>query len=219
MRVTNTIKGALGGVFESIEEERHIILDGNSLDPLDVGATDKYIIPAGTPVCPVVGTAKYLPIRRTHAAAAVSNDTTLTVDNAKPFADGVGKGILFFASIAATAELRTISAVDTTTNVITLSAAATVVDDDFVEMALNGVHGNTENATPTQIPDAVILAETVEVYHQGSTFDTPAVGVIKGVISRGKVNSGTGAGAATFDVALKTQLPGISFLPINPGTA
>lgn len=218
MRVENSIKGAVGGVFESILEERPIVVDGNSLDPLDRGATDKYIIPAGTPMCPIAATAKYKPIRRTRAAATVNNATTLTVDCADPFV--VGDGILFYTSLAATAELRTISAIDYDHNVLTLDAKATVVDNDYVEVALNGAHGNSETAAATQIPDAVILKETIEVYRDGETFDVPAVGVIKGAISRHNVNGpGVGASGATFDLILKDQLPDISFLPVNPGTA
>lgn len=214
MRASKTIKGDLGGIFEQIDEPRNIMIDGASLDPLDVGATDKYIIPAGTPLCPVVASGKYKPIRRTKATAAVSNDTALTVANAKPFA--VGDAIYFYASLAATATLATVAAVDTSTNVITLSANHTVADAEYVEVKENGAHSAATTANPTQIPDAVILAETVEVYREGATFDVPAVGVIRGVITRANVN---GPGTAAFDQLLKSQLPNISFLPVNAGTA
>jgi len=220
-RNSKAVKSSIGGVFESVEEYRNIIVSGSSFDPLDVTATGRFVIPAGTPMAPIVSTGKYMPIRRSRATSAVSNDTTVTVDCVKPFLGQEGAGVLFYASNAATATLRTISTVTQATNVIVLTAAATVVDDDYFEVALNGAHGNVETATPTQIPDAVILAEAIEVvFADGTTFDVPAVGVIKGAIARENVNGpGVGALGATFDVILKNQLPNISFLPVSAGTA
>lgn len=216
--VWDTVKASTGGVFESILEERNIIVDGGALDPLDDGALSRYVIPAGTPMCPVVATGKYWPIRRTTVEATVANGTDITVADATPFVGDVGKGVLFFASVSATADLRTIAAVDTDNNVITVTEACTIADGEYLEAALNGVHGNTESSSVTQIPDAVILKEPIEVLagDDQTTVDTPAVGVYRGAIRRTYIN---GPGTSTFDQLLKTQLPNISFLPESAGTA
>ena len=221
-RVSKTSKTDEAGVFETVLDRRNIIISGAAFDPIDVGATSKYIIPAGTPLCPVPATKKYLPIRRTRAAAAVNNDTTVTVDCAKPFQGCEGLGVRFYASLAATSTLRTISTVNTTTNVIVLTAASTIVDDDYLEACLNGAHGDADAASSTQIPDAVILEHAVEVLAAdgATTYDTPAVGVFRGSIRRDRVNGpGVGASGATFDTILKNQLPNIDFLPTSAGTA
>lgn len=219
--VKTTIKATESGVFEEILSERNIIVDGSSYDPLDDGTTKKYIIPAGTPMCPVVATKRYMPIRRTLVNGAVSNDTTVTVDDATPFQGCEGLGIRFYTStsgLAATSTLRTISTVNTTTNVLVLTAAATIVDNDTIEAALNGAHGNADAANSTQIPDAVILKHDVCVLadDNSTTFHAAAVGVFRGAIRRAKVN---GPGTVLFDQLLKNQLPNIDFLPTSAGTA
>lgn len=221
-RVSKTSKTDEAGVFEAVLDRRNIIISGTALDPLDTGAVSKYTIPAGTPLAPVPATKKYLPIRRTLAAAAVNNDTTVTVDCAKPFQGCEGLGIRFYSALSATSTLRTISSVNTSTNVIVLTAAATIVDDDYIEACLNGAHGNSDSASATQIPDAVILEHAVEVLAAdgATTYDTPAVGVFRGSIRRDRVNGpGIGSGGTTFDQLLKNQLPNIDFLPTSAGTA
>ncbi len=215
--VWDTAKCATSGVFETILEERNIIVDGGALDPIDDGAHSRYVIPAGTPLCPIAATGKYWPIRRTTVSAAVNNDTTITVADASPFKGDVGKGILFYTAVSATATLLTISSVDTSSNVIVVTAACTVASGAYVEAALNGAHGNVQTASPTQIPDAVILKEPIQVLADDgeTTVDTPAVGVYRGAIRRSFIN---GPGTSGFDTLLKTQLPNISFLPVSPGT-
>lgn len=216
-RNERTIIGTEARVFESVLEERNIIIDGASLAPLDVDNPDKYIILAGTPLCPIPSSGKYRPIRRTLVNGTVENDTTVTVDNAKPFA--AGDGIRFFASLAATSTLRTISSVNTTTNVIVLTAAATINDNEYFEVSHNGGHGAADAASSTQIPDAALLLHDVQVaFADGSTFDAPAVGVTRGSIRRDKVLA-VGPGTTTFDTILKSQLPNIDFLPTSAGTA
>ena len=215
-RNEKTIIGTFNGIFEDIQRERNIIVDGASLYPLDTDSPDKYIILAGTPLCPIVSTGRYKPISRTWAAAAVNNDTALTVDDATPFVGHDGEGIRYYTALTATSALVTISSVSEADNVITLTAAATVADNAVVELALNGAHGNADAANSTQIPDAVILKHDVQVaFDDSATFHVPATGVIMGTIRRDRVKWTT----ATFDQRLKDQLPNISFLPTAAGTA
>jgi hypothetical protein len=218
-RVSKSIKTKEYGVFESILEERPIVVDGSALDPQDNGTLSRYIIPAGTPMCPVASSGKYLPVRRTQVNGAANNETTITVTDIKPFVGGEGLGVYFFASCAATATLRTISSVTVATKLIALTAASTIADNEYIELALNGTHANSGSAAQAQLLDQVILKETVEVIaaDASTTFDAVAVGVFRGAIKRTNVNAGQID--AGFDLLLKVSHPNISFLPVTPGTA
>ena len=207
---TTTQKGSVAGKFKSVLLTRDIIVDGDSFDPLDNATPGTYTIPAGTAMAPVSG--KYLPVRRTLCTAVAENSKTLAVANVKPFR--VGDVVMLYTSIAATADGRTIAAVTAPTTVV-LTAVATVAANDRLEVAATGAHGNTTAVTPTQIADVVLLANDVCVAHaDGTTFDSPANGVIAGQIATEKVN---GPGTAAFDTDLETQLPNIDFIPATAG--
>lgn len=215
-RVSKSLKVREYVPFESIEEERNIIVDGGSLDPVDDGTLTRYVIPAGTPMAPIAATGYYWPVRRTTVAATLGNATTVTVADASPFKGDAGKGVLIFGSLSETAQLRTISSVDTTNNVIVITSPVTVTNGYYIEAALNGAHGNATAFNSAQIPDQVILKHDVEVLAAdgSTTFHAPAVGVYRGAIRRDLLN---GPSAAGYDDLLKSSHPTISFLPIKAG--
>ena len=146
----------------------------------------------------------------------------MTVANAQPFRAGDVLDVYTSYSVATGAHVTVASIA---ANVLTLTATgAPWALGSYVEVAENGLkQAGYTAASPTPIPDAVILQETVEVaFLDGVTFDATAVGVYRGTIDRVKVNGpglATGSADMTFDQNLKTELPNISFLPRTTGTA
>lgn len=205
-------KGSTAGKFKSVLLTRDIIVSGDAFDPIDITEPGTYTIPAGTAMAPI-STGKYKPVRRTLCTALATNSKTLTVASTNPFR--VGDLVKLYTTITGTADARTIATVTAPTTIV-LTAVATVAVSDRIEVGETGAHGNVDTTNPAQISDVVLLQNDVCIAHvDGTTFDSPANGVIAGQIAVDKVN---GPGTATFDTDLETQLPKIDFIPATAGT-
>lgn len=217
---TTSLVQSVASPFKQVDMVRDIIVSGDAYNPLDNDSPETYTILAGTPMAPKdTTTGKYMPIRRTLLTAITENAVTLTVANTEPFR--AGDVVLLYTALNKTADSRTVSSVASATSII-LTAVATVATNDRLEVGVNGAHGNTTAAltdSTMYLQDAVLLLNDVCVYHasDGTTFDTPAVGVIRGQIAAHKVVS-LGPGTAAFDTDLEYQVPGIDFVPLTAGT-
>lgn len=215
MNRTKTVLGSVENPFDQIDMAMNIIIASTALNPLDIATATKYIIPGGTPLAPVSANGgKYRPIRRTLATAAANNTTCVTVQNAKPFL--AADVLKYYVSNVATSDVATIATIDTTNNVLWLTAAHTIASSERVEVKETGL-ANTTAVNPTGIPDCVILRDTVAVrLADGTLIDKPAVGVLRGAIRKSMVN---GPGTTAFDTMLQQagQCGGINFLPATPG--
>jgi hypothetical protein len=202
--------------FMLVTQTQEIQVSASSVNPLTTGASQKYVIPAGTPMAPVSG--KYLPVRRTRiVATAPSNSATVYVDDATPFV--AGDRICYFNSYLGTGAVGTVSTSAESGNVLVLAAAITAAAGDYLEEAYTGAHANTTSAMTEEIrpTDHVILLHDVSVTADDgvTTVDASAVGVTVGQMRSGSVK---GTGCATFDVILRQQFPHIQFLNTQAGT-
>lgn len=215
---SSSLKGTRRCPFKQVDMVRDLIVSGAAYDPGDNSRPGTYTIPAGTPVAPVSG-GHYLPVRRTRIATGSNNAKTLAVQSSVPFR--AGDAVALYSAISGTADFRTVDSITSgTTTEIVLTDVATVAAGDRIEVRANGAHGNTTAAVSTEqlkLQDAVLLLNDVCVYHasDGSTFDTPAVGVVRGQIAVSDVN---GPGTTSFDTDLEYQVPGLDFVPLTPGS-
>ena len=136
----------LGDVFQSVDRTLGMMVGSDARDPLD---NDEYVIPRTTPMCPVRYTSGednanthdhgiWMPIRRA-LVTVVDDGTTFTVVDADPF--HVNDHII---SIDATGpvtgggvNLALITAINYTTNLITVAATAGLGATDWVEVYEN----------------------------------------------------------------------------------
>lgn len=210
---TSTLKGSVRSPFKQVDMVRDIIVSGSAYDPLDNDTPETYTIPAGTPMAPL-STGKFMPLRMVTCAGA-DNSKTQAVTSTEGFR--AGDLVSFWKALSGTADHRTIDTVTAPTTIV-LTAVATVTAGDHMEVQGNGAHdGTTAALTYLTMPtDFVLLQNDVCVYHasDGSTFDTPAVGVVKGQIAVSDVNGPH----TTFDPVLRQVLPGIDFVPLTPGS-
>lgn len=210
---SSTLKGSQRSPFKQIDMVKDIIVSGAAYDPLDNGSPETYTIPAGTPMAPL-STGKYMPWRAVTCAGA-NNSKTQAVTSVEGLR--AGDLVALWSALSGTADHRTIESVTDPTTVV-LTAVATVTAGDHMEVRDNGAHDGTTAALTflTMPTDFVLLQNDVCVYHasDGSTFDTPAVGVIKGQIGVGDVNGPHTA----FDSVLRDVLPGVDFVALTPGS-
>ncbi len=136
----------VGEIFQSVDRTLGIMIGSDARDPLD---NDEYLIPRTTPFAPVRFTSVevganthdhgiWMPIRRA-LVTVVDDGTTFTVVDADPF--HVDDHIV---SIDATGpvtggglDLAVITAVNYTTNLITVAATAGLAQNDWVEVMEN----------------------------------------------------------------------------------
>jgi hypothetical protein len=210
---TSTLKGSGRSPFKQIDAVRDYIVSGDAYDPLDNDSPETYTIPAGTPMAPL-STGKLMPWRAATCAGA-DNSKTQAVASTESFR--AGDLVSIWTALSGTADHRTIESVTAPTTIV-LTAVATVTAGDTMEVRGNGAHDGTTAALTflTMPTDFCLLQNDVCVYHasDGSTFDTPAVGVVRGQIRTGLVN---GPGTA-FNDTLRLVLPGIEFDSVTPGS-
>ena len=203
------------GVFENIHKMIRGVIDQNSMSPIDATVQTGHVLRPGTPMAPVPGTSKYKPIRRTKLTQAGGGSTTVHVENATPF--NVGDSIVTFTALnVACSAANVITAVSTSANTITLTSASSAANGDYLEVAENGIHALSTAAYPTLPYDCGILKELEGLrLWNGTLVDVPGIIVTDGSIRIGGLK---GPGTAAFDQLLRTQIPGILFIPTAPGT-
>jgi hypothetical protein len=209
---STSLKQSLRSPFKQVDMVRDIIVSGGAYDPLDSTSPTTYTIPAGTPVLPL-STGLYKPWRTAICTVA---ENSKTVEVGSSVALRAGDLVALWTSLTGTADHRTIDTVPNATTVV-LTAVATTAAGDTMEARENGAHdGTTAALTYTTMPtDVALLLNDVCVYHasDGSTFDTPAVGVLRGQIAVSDVNGPQSA----FDETLREIAPGIDFIALTPG--
>jgi hypothetical protein len=209
---STSLKGSMRCPFKQVDMVRDIIVSGGAYDPLDNDSPETYTIPAGTPMLPL-STGLYKPWRKAIATVA---ENSKTVEVSSTEALRAGDLVALWTSLTGTADHRTIDSVPNATTVV-LTAVATTAAGDTIEVRENGAHdGTTAALTYTTMPtDVVLTMGDVCVYHltDGSTFDTPAVGVLRGQIAVSDVNGPE----STFDETLRVIAPGVDFIALTPG--
>jgi hypothetical protein len=221
-RSETTLSGP--GLFQRVEEILGITIDADGRDPAD---ETSYVIPAGTPMCPVHTGSDHtdgfwLPIRRTRVktVAAALTPTVMTVDDASPFAvgDTVQAIDVTGPATGAVTNLGAITAIDYDTDEITVTEDADGLNvDDWIEVTENGSVAAADWYRGRVVG---LLLNPVDVRINCDDTDGQATGgvvVIKGTIHEGDINFPV---EATNDQVLIWQLsqwlPGGGITIIHP---
>jgi hypothetical protein len=196
-------------------DTRNIVVLAGSKWPTGATTDDPYVIPAGTPMAPVTaGTGRYKPIRQAViVTAATAAEFVLNTGAAKGEGFDVGDVVNVMQNgakptLMTVATVGTISTIDYTLGVITLTNALGVIVSAgcWIEVASNGAATNPAGA--------VYLLENVKTRDTdlGVSVDVPAVGVIRGQVEITKL------GTNCYSSALSPkQFPLIDFIPVTPG--
>lgn len=163
-------------ILHAVEDPQNLYLPGGVI--IDASAADyrgTKVLPAGVPLVRDAGTGLYVPFKATLANGAGTTSTTLIVDDASLFL--VGDPIY----VGATA--TTVSAINYTTNTITLAAAATWTDNSTVAPS-NGYRAATDVAG--------ILSDEfgVDLQPDGVDEDVPARMLIRGRVKADAIIGG-----------------------------
>lgn len=176
--------------FECINKIMTVTVHKSSRDPLD---HTSYIIPAGTVMAPILSgddAGLMKPVRRALVTAVNGSDVTVT--DADPFA--VGDVVQYIdangPATGGVVNCGSVTAVNYTTNVITVSNAGSISQGDWLEVAENGT-GN-DGANLYNYARRGVLAESIDVRTDASDNSTArhtiATVVVDGVVDEDSLN-------------------------------
>lgn len=209
-RTENTTKAQTMDPFRDPKVERRIVVEAGALWPTGDPTDD--VIPIGVPMSPVSGgsTGRYKPVRRSYLAAIHGTAATLvTVNETDGFA--VGDFVAVYTTVSPTTNdyQATISAINRTTQVITLStvSGATANTSSWIEVEENGYLLST-------LGDAVFLGQNVETLDaQDNAVSVPAKGYRGGQIDVSRL---TAISANCHDAMTELMIPDMDYVPVTP---